>query len=196
MNKKTLFHNATAAIVMTSMMTGVTSCSSMSDKTKTRTQGTVMGTLGGAALGALAGLATGGDKKAVITGLVVGAAAGALTGFAWGESIVKQKEAYASTEEYVRDNNKQLDNRIAETKKYNQKLSQEVSKLRSEGKSLSAQERDNAKQGIALIQKDIDTAKQAKQDAQGADLAELNQKIANLDKEKSVLAELSGLAVK
>lgn len=189
----TLFRKTLVATLSLGVLATTTSCSSMSDGTKTRTQGTVLGTLGGAGLGALAGLAAGGNTKSVITGLVVGAAAGAIAGFAWGDSVVKQKEAYASMEEYVKDNNTQLGNRISQTKEYNKKLSKQVAQLRKEGKTLSDEDKKEAKQGIDLINKDLATAKDAQKEASGAALDELNSKIAQMESEKKTLSELAAL---
>lgn len=168
-----------------------TSCSSTSDGTTTQIQGTALGTLGGAAVGALAGLAIGGNTKSVVTGLAVGAAAGALSGFVWGNSVVKQKEAYASTEQYIQANNTQLDNRINQTRQYNQNLSKQVASLKAQNKKLSQREKANVQKGISLINQDLATARIAKQDASGSELAELNRKIDALNNEKDVLAKLA-----
>lgn len=192
MIQNTYIRKATVATLALGVLS-TTSCSSMSDGTKTRAQGTAMGMLSGAALGALSGLIIGGNTKSVITGLAVGAAAGAIAGFAWGDSVVKQKEAYASMEQYVSDNNRQLSNRIAQTKQYNKKLQNQVAALKKEGKSLDQQQKANAQKGIALINQDLATAQDAKKEAHGDDLAELNSKINELNKEKAVLAELASL---
>lgn len=189
----TLFRKTVAVTLSLGVITSVTSCSSMSDGAMTRTQGTVLGTLAGAGMGALSGLVTGGNTESVITGLVVGAAAGAVSGYVWGDSVVRQKQAYASMEEYVRANNTQLSNRISQTKKYNKKLSNQVAQLRKEGKALSAAEKKEARQGLALIDKDLAAAKDARNEANGAALTELNGKIAELSRQKSTLAELAAL---
>lgn len=183
----------TAGALALGMLCTTTSCSSTSDGATTQIQGTTLGMLGGAAVGAVAGLAIGGNTKSVITGLAVGAAAGAIIGFSWGNSIVKQKRAYASMEQYVSDNNKQLSNRIAQTKQYNQKLQKQINALNGDKSKLDQKARANAQKGLNLINQDIATAQDAKKEAQGADLVELNNKINELNKEKAVLSELASL---
>lgn len=200
MNKKIYRYQATAAALVLGVFT--TSCSSMSDETQTRTQGTTAGVLIGAGLGALAGLAIGGNTESVLTGLSVGAAAGAAAGFVWGDSIVKQKRAYATTEQYVNANNQQLANRINQTKQYNQQLRNQVNSLNAQNKQLSAAKqaeakakiKANAREGITAIDQDIANAKAARADATGNELAKLDNNIAALQKEKaSLTSELAKL---
>ena len=183
----------TAGVLAIGMLASTSSCSSTSDGTMTQIQGTTLGMLGGAAVGAVAGLAIGGNTKSVVTGLAVGAAAGAIAGFSWGNSIVKQKRAYASMEQYVSDNNKQLSNRIAQTKQYNQKLQKQINALNGDKSKLDQKARANAQKGLNLINQDIATAQDAKKEAKGSDLVELNNKINELNKEKAVLSELASL---
>ena len=193
MNNTTLRKTLVATLSL-GMLAGTTSCSSMSDGSRTRAQGSTLGAVAGAALGAALGLAAGGNSKAVVAGLAAGAAVGALAGYAWGDSIVKQKEAYASMEEYVRDNNIQLSKRIEETKEYNMKLQQQVARLRVQGKRLSDSERAEAQRSIDLISQDLATARDAQKEADGAALKELNLKIEELERQQAMLAMLSGLA--
>lgn len=182
-----------AGAVALGLLPATTSCSSTSDSTMTQIQGTTLGALGGAAVGAVAGLAIGGDTQSVVTGLAVGAAAGALAGFAWGTSVVKQKQAYASMEQYVSDNNRQLSNRITQTRQYNQKLQKQITSLKGDKSKLDQKSRANAQKGLTLINQDLATAQDAKKEASGADLIELNNKINELNKEKAVLTELASL---
>lgn len=193
MKKQYSLRKAMVPVLALGILSANTSCSSMSDGTTTQVQGTALGTLGGAAVGALAGLAIGGNTKSVITGLAVGAAAGAVAGFVWGNSVVKQKKAYATTEQYVQANNAQLSNRINQTRQYNQKLSKQVASLKAQNKKLSQQEKKNAQQGIAYINQDITTARDAMKDATGSERAELSSKINTLNEEKAMMARLAEL---
>lgn len=194
---------ATLVVVAAGMVnTSFTSCSSMSDSTKTRTQGTAFGALAGGLVGAGIGLATGGDTKSVLIGAAAGALIGGIGGYAWGNSIVKEKEAYASMEEYINDNQKQLDNRITDVQKANSDLSNQIAQLKKDKTAISKENlaKQNAKltENLALIDTDITTAKDAAKEASGDELAELNQKIDALSKEKSSLqtniSELDSLA--
>lgn len=168
-----------------------TSCSSLSDGATTQIQGTALGTLGGAAVGALAGLAIGRNTKSVITGLAVGAAAGVVAGFSWGSSVVKQKQAYATTEQYIQANYEQLASRIAQARQYNQMLSDQVASLDAQHKTLSQQEIATAQKGISLINQDLATARAARQDATESELEKLNRMIDELDAEKEVLVRFA-----
>lgn len=185
--QKTTLVVLAAGMVSSSM----TSCSSMSDSAKTKTQGTAFGALAGSLVGAGIGLAAGGDTKAVLIGAAAGALLGGVSGYAWGASIVKEKEAYASMEEYVADNKKQLDNRLTDVQKANSDLSNQITKLKKDKSAIAKAnvEKQNAqlKENLALIDADITTAKDAATEASGAELAELNARIDKLSKEKNDL---------
>lgn len=194
---------ATLVVMAAGMVnTSLTSCSSMSDSTKTRAQGTSFGALAGGLLGAGIGLAAGGDTKSVLIGAAAGALLGGIGGYAWGDSIVKEKESYASMEEYINDNQKQLDNRITDVQKANSDLTKQITQLKKDKTAVSKANiaKQNAKltENLALIDSDITTAKDAAKEASGAELAELNQKIDALSKEKkslqSNISELESLA--
>lgn len=201
---KLSFKKATLVAISAGMLTTstMTSCSSMSDATKTKTQGTALGALGGALLGAGIGKATGGDTKAVLIGAAAGAVLGGIAGYAWGNSIVKEKSEYATMEEYVSDNKKQLDNRIGDVQKANTNLSKQIAQLKKDKTSVAKAEvqKQNAQlaQNISLIDADLATAQDAAKEASGAELAELSAKIDTLSAEKKSmqanLEELDSLA--
>lgn len=91
-NVKPGLRKATLVIMAAGIInTSLTSCSSMSDSTKTKLQGTSFGALAGGLVGAGLGLAAGGDTKAVLIGAAAGAVLGGIGGYAWGHSIVKEK---------------------------------------------------------------------------------------------------------
>lgn len=193
MNTKKYRYQATAAALAVGMFT--TSCGTMSDETWTQIQTTLIGAAGGAGVGVLTQVATGGDIK---TGALIGAAIGALAGVVWGASIVKEKKAYATAEEYVNANNQQLKRRIEETRAYNAKLKTQVDELKKENKRLSNEDKAKVKatvdKGVKAINDDIATAKSARADAKGEDLAMLNTNIATLQKEKAAMeADLARL---
>lgn len=193
MNTKKYRYQATAAALAVGMFT--TSCGTMSDGTLTQIQTTLIATTGGVVTGVVTQAATGGDK---LTGALIGAAIGALAGVVWGASIVKEKKAYATAEEYVNANNQQLKRRIEETRAYNEQLKEQVTQLKNENKRLSKEDKANLKatvnKGLEEINKDIDKAKSARSDAKGEDLAKLNANIATLQEEKKTLeSELAKL---
>ena len=194
---------ATLVVMAAGMVnTSLTSCSSMRDSTKTKSQGTSFGALAGGLLGAGIGLVAGGNTKSVLIGAAAGALLGGIGGYAWGDSIVKEKEAYASMEEYISDNQKQLDTRISDVQQANTDLSNQIAKLKADKTAVSKENiaKQNAKltENLALIDTDITTAKDAAMEATGDDLAELNKKIDALSKEKkrlqSNINELDSLA--
>ncbi|MDH3601419.1 MAG: hypothetical protein OEU26_17545 [Candidatus Tectomicrobia bacterium] len=114
------------------------SCASMSDKNRTRAEGTAVGTGAGAGLGALLGYAAGGSKGAVI-GAVAGAGIGAGLGYAWGNHVASKKADYASQEDYldaVAQSARQVNE---ETRQYNASLAEEIRQLDTETATLVRQ---------------------------------------------------------
>ena len=180
-----------AGILSISIMAApLTSCS-LDDTGMTQIQGSTLGALGGAVVGGAIGLAVGGDTKSVVAGAIAGGLLGGAAGLQWANSIVKEKASYASMEEYINDNQKQLDNRITDVKKANSDLSNQIAQLKKDKTAVSKANiaKQNAKltENLALIDTDITTAKDAAKEASGAELTELNQKIDTLSKEKASL---------
>lgn len=197
------FKKATLVVMAAGMVnSSLTSCSSMSDSTKTRAQGTTFGAIAGGLLGASIGLVAGGNTKSVLIGAAAGAMLGGIGGYAWGDSIVKEKAAYASMEEYITDNKKQLDSRITDVQQANSDLSDQIAKLKADKTAISKEKiaKQNAQlsENMALIDADITTAQDAAKEASGTELAELNEKINALSQEKkslqSNMSELDSLA--
>ena len=78
------------------------------DQQRTKTQGTVIGAVGGAVLlgglGALAGVLSGNRDNVAryaIAGAAAGAALGGVAGYNWGANVAREKAAYANTEDYL-----------------------------------------------------------------------------------------------
>lgn len=191
MNTQNMFRKATVAALALGILTP--SCiqiPSLSGESGTVAQGTALGATGGAAVGALAGMAIGGNADSAKKGAAIGGIIGAIAGYAWSKSSVKKKQAYANNQQYVQANNTQLANRIAQTQQYNQQLTQQATLLRQQGQQLSQQQVSQLSNGISLINQDLANAQEARKVATGAQLTELNQNIANLTQQKSVMESL------
>lgn len=191
MNTQHIFRTTTVAALALGILTPSCIQIPMSENTKTVAKGTMLGATGGAAVGALAGMAIGGDEASTKKGAAIGTIVGALVGYVWSKSSVKKKQAYATNQQYVQANNSQLVNRINQLKQYNSMLSQQ----QSQGTKLNAQQLTQIKNGLSLINNDLSTAQEASKLATGTQLAELTQNIAGLNQQKSILEGfLSSLA--
>lgn len=202
MNMKMTKSTVTAGILSVCVAVApLTSCTS-DDGLNTQLQGSTLGAIGGAVVGGAIGLAAGGDSKSVIAGAIAGGIAGGIAGLVWANSVVKEKAAYASMEDYINDNIRQLDARTAEAKKNNATLAKTISDLRAKKTKLSASDyQSQAKKinsGLALIDTDISIAKDAVNEASGAERAKLLSQISTLEAEKktcqSNLATLKSLS--
>lgn len=170
----------------------MTSCTS--DATTTQVQGTAIGAVGGALLGAGIAALAGGDSKAIIASAVAGGVVGGIAGFAWGNSIVKQKEQYAQTEDYFNAHIENLGNRIQQAELSNAKLKKEIAALQSQHKKLSAAEKKKQQEtmnnNLSLMDQDINAARSALNDT---DISEkeataLKARIDEAEKAKNELA--------
>lgn len=204
----------------------LSSCANMNDQDKTVAQGTAIGTAGGAAVGG--GLGYGlakifglSDRQAAAfaaLGAVAGGAIGYQQGKAWGESVVKQKQEYASTEDYLNDNINQLNNRMVELNAENDRLKSQISTLKSQRAQLAKSQDQAQKQAFNesiasatqeitakenLIRQDINTGlaalKTGKQEkASPTEIAKLNSSIKTMQgqlstysKQKNAIARLT-----
>lgn len=95
---------------------GASGDSSMSDSSRTKTEGAAFGALLGGIVGAVAG-----DSK----GAAIGALIGAGVGYAVGSEVAKRKEQYASTEAF-------LDGEIARTAEFNATARAQHDRMRRE----------------------------------------------------------------
>lgn len=180
-----------AVLALACVSGSLTSCAT-TDSAKTKTQGTTIGVIGGALAGGAIGLLTGKDLKSALIGAASGAAMGGLAGYAWGASVVKAKEAYASTEAYLHANIEQLDTRISQARDTNAALQKDIAALRSEHKKMDAAQyattQKQLQSNLSLMDQDISTAKTAMQDASGDELKALQSMVSNLEAEKKELS--------
>lgn len=117
----------------------------MSDRDKTVAQGTAIGATGGAvaggglfyAIGKIFGLSDRQSAALAGAGAVVGGALGANWGRGWGESVVKKKESYAKTEDYLNANIRQSNNRIKALNSANKMLSSQIQSLKTQRAQLA-----------------------------------------------------------
>jgi len=187
----------------TAVVLSLTGCSTtqpnMTDSQRTKAEGTGIGVLGGAALGALIG----GNSK----GAAWGAALGGLAGYAYGSHVANEKAKYASKEDWLdacissarkvnkntRSYNAKLSRKIADTKRlvslYKQnKVSK--SELRAE-KTLIDQERKTANKMLKNAQNELKAQqgvlRDAKKMGKKAEAQRLEKEIAIMKKENSKL---------
>lgn len=157
----------------------LSSCNSLSDETLTRLQGTFIGIPGGGAAGAGIGALAGGKKGAVI-GAGAGVLVGGIAGYVWGDSVAKEKEQYARTEDYVRAHIKQLDSRVDDAEEINEKLQDQIASMQKENRRLATADyntlRNQVNSNIKTINSDIAAADRAAKSASGDNLAELREK--------------------
>lgn len=155
-----------------------------SEDDRTRAQAKTVGTGAGAAIGGgtafgIAKLFGANNKTAGLiagAGALIGGYVGYHMGSKWGDSIVRERAAYRSQEEYLQANIKQSQKRIKDLNKENRHLSKSIASLKTEKQKLKSSHdamaiknhNESIKQGLkdidykmALLDKDIRTAKQA-----------------------------------
>lgn len=190
MKKKSTTHRYLALAI--AFLPFMASCSNMSDSATIAT--TTIGTSvlsGGAAYGLTK--AFGGSNKTAAWVAAGTAAVSAYLGYRWGKSIVKQRSDYQSAQEYIRDNQKQMDTRISQAKKRNTAVSQKVASVKQSKQSISKEEKQKTNAELAsslsLIDQDLNNAKAARAEAGGADKAKLDAQIQTLSAEKKQLEQ-------
>lgn len=107
-------------------------CAGMSDSDRTRAEGAGTGVAAGAALGALLGQVIGGDTGSTLLGAAIGGAVGGAAGLAYGDHVAKQKEKYASQEDWLDACIASAEKTNAETEAYNQKLAADLKGLKQQ----------------------------------------------------------------
>ncbi len=182
------------------LIAGMTGCAqpNMTDSQRTKAEGTGVGMLGGALLGAVIG-----GKK----GAAWGAGLGGLAGYAYGSHVANEKAKYARQEDWLnacivsaqkvnkstRSYNAKLSRKIADTKRlvklYKQnKISK--SKLRAQ-KQLIDKERKTANKMLQNAQNELKAQqgvlRDAKKMGKKAEARRLEQQIAIMKKENSAL---------
>lgn len=178
------------------MSVSLESCGSMSDSSLTLLQGTGLGAAGGAAVGAGVGALAGNSQnrgQAILIGGIAGSVLGGVIGHAWAKSVVKKKAEYASQEEWIKANTKQLDARIADARKLNNSLRDQINTLKKQNASISKSDftsvKNSVNQKITYLNTDIDTTKANLKgvNSSGQDVQKLRQKLAELQNERQML---------
>lgn len=162
-------------------------CANMSDGTRTKTEATALGAGGGALLGGLIGALAGGSDAALV-GAAVGAGVGGIAGFAYGTHVAKQKEKYASQEDWLDACIVSAEKVNRENRTYNKALAKEIDALEKETNSLSAvyARKKVKKDALKKEKKKIDARLADAQKTLKRSNFELeNQKIAQVDARKS-----------
>lgn len=185
----------------TALIVSMTGCTqpNMTDSQRTKAEGTGIGVLGGAALGALIG----GDSQ----GALIGAALGGLAGYAYGSHVADEKAKYASKEDWLnacissakkvnkstRSYNAKLSRKIADTKRlvslYKQNKASK-SQMRAQ-KKLIDQERKTANEMLKNAQNELKAQqgvlRDAKKMGKKAEARRLEQEIAIMKRENRTL---------
>ena len=181
----------------------LSSCSEMTDRTKTIGQGTAIGTAAGAATGAAFGQLIGRSTKATVIGTSIGTAFGSLIGYAYGTSVANTKAQYATKEAELQNLCNLLDSRIQIVQQNNQKLTREIATLKRNKTKLSAfqakQYENRINSNLSLIDTDLQAAKASHSMANSAEKQALDARIRELEKERkrlnSNMQDLSQLSI-
>lgn len=196
--KNTLSHSAaTRCIAIITAMgvfsTSISSCSNMSDSALTQTQGAAAGALSGAAVGALIGYLAKKDSKGALIGAGIGAGVGLFAGYFYGYKVARDKEAYATQEDYLMANIAALDSQITSAKNYNSQLQLSISLLKSTKSKLTATQQANMKKecdhNLSMIDQNIRQAELASQSTDADSAAKLRDKIKKLKVERNKLSQ-------
>ena len=115
------------------------------DQQTTKTQGAVIGAVGGAillgGLGAALGAVSGNSSnitRFAIAGAAAGAALGGMEGYKWGERVAYKKSQYATSEERLKLNIQHASNARQAAEKENKSLQDDIAELRQQIQKLSA----------------------------------------------------------
>ena len=145
-----------AVVMMICLLSGC--ATTMSDSSRTKAEGTAAGAGAGALLGGLIGALSGGGDDALV-GAAIGAGVGGLAGFAYGSHVAKQKEKYASEEQWLDACIASAQKVNQETKAYNAALKQDLSTLEAETEALALayEQKDARKEAMISEKKKVDT---------------------------------------
>lgn len=119
------FQRVVSVVLIVFLLSG---CASMSDSTRTKSEGTAIGTGVGAGVGAGIGYAAGGGKGALI-GAILGALLGGAGGFWLGSTVAERKAKYVTEED-------RLNGEIQFARAYNSKLKEYNSKREAQVKQM------------------------------------------------------------
>jgi len=145
-----------AVVIMVCLLSGC--ATGMSDSSRTKAEGAAAGAGAGALLGGLIGALSGGGDEALV-GAAIGAGVGGLAGFAYGSHVAKQKEKYASEEEWLDACIASAQKVNQETRAYNADLKQDLSTLEAETGALIAayEHKEEQKESIIEEKEKVDT---------------------------------------
>jgi len=118
------FHfRQTQTLCTTILLSSLVACTNIkNDSDRTRTEGTVTGAAAGAAVGAGTAAALKGKPGAVAGAAVTGAAVGGVAGNAYGDSVAKKKEGYATKESALDAQITGIHRQVTARQEYNEKL--------------------------------------------------------------------------
>lgn len=172
----------------------ITSCSNMSDRTKTEAQGTAAGTAGGAAIGAVLGQALGGNSEATAIGAAIGAGVGAIGGYLWGQEVADTKEAYVEQEKSIQEECKKIDMRIASIRKSNEEIAAQIASLKQKGGVISAEEKkvlaNRLDSTLSIIEADIKNYEKQRKSLTEQDNNAFASRISSLQSERDNVKKL------
>ncbi len=195
----TYFTRAVSTTALAAVLcTATPSCSNMTDDELTRAQASTIGAIGGTAVGAGLGVAlsSGSDDPtvkalAIVGGALVGGTIGLFAGKAWGDSIVKAKSEYRTTEAYALANLEQVEKRVSDATRTNNTLRKEIAAAERSGKIAGSRLsiiRQNVRKRQNLIDADLNTAKDSLSGASAETSAKLRQEIAQLEQQRQEIA--------
>ncbi len=200
----------TVALVVVACLAGC-----KSDADQTRAEGTGVGALIGAAGGAIIGGLAGGGKGAAI-GAGIGAVAGGVGGYAYGDSVAKEKARYVSNEAYLNDRISKAQQSLSRAKADNEQLAVQIRDMEQQRTRLAAMAQANdsgyveaarnysaslgsmsqsTKDQLNALDREIAYEREAvkqSQTASASSMNQLNQRIAELESEKSRLEQQRG----
>ena len=128
----------------------VAGCANIQDeRTRTQTEGTVVGSGIGAGIGAVIGGLSGGHRGA-LQGAGIGAVVGGIGGFLTGRHIANKKSEYASQEDWLDDCIASARQTNSDVARYNADLRQEIDWLDRESARLVAEYEDYQTESSAL----------------------------------------------
>lgn len=156
-------------------------CANTEDGRLAQGQGTAIGAVGGALLGAGIGALTG-DSSTVLKAAAIGAGVGGAAGFGYGTHIANKKAQYKSTEEWLDACIVQAESRRKDAVAYNSRLNNQLARLEREVKIAKAagdksklatlnreikSESAGAKKEVAIFSKEAQDQRGAIQQASG-----------------------------
>ena len=129
----------------------VAGCANIQDeRTRTQTEGAVVGSGIGAGIGAVIGGLSGGHRGA-LQGAGIGAVVGGIGGFLTGRHIANKKSVYASQEDWLDDSIAAARQTNSDIARYNADVQQEIDRLDQESVRLIADYENYRAESSALV---------------------------------------------